>query len=228
MISRVSASYQFSSAEDPAQAYNLVNVIESETQCVDNLQLADPCQFPLTYFPGTTSPLAAGDVAYEAAALFANNMLYVFNTGTITQLFCYDYTTGETSNACYASDTSSITSSLAVDKNGIPIYMRPSSFTNTIIVCRSFTGDSTWDTIDFDTGLNYNPTILNDNLYNIYLIENNTLVALDVYTVPAVSTILFNVTEGDTILYAAVYHDGVSPTLALCTFTHLIICKIPA
>jgi len=54
------------------------------------------------------------------------------------------------------------------------------------------------------------PIVLNDNLYNIYLVENNnTFSALDVYTGGnATNSTLFTLPAGESIRYAAVYNSG--------------------
>jgi hypothetical protein len=58
------------------------------------------------------------------------------------------------------------------------------------------------------------PFLLNDNLYNIYLADNTTLTALDVYSDnddgSASNTTLFTTRDGEYIRYAAVYNSGSS------------------
>lgn len=217
MLSRVSAMYEIPSG-DPALAYNLVNVIESKSQCTENLDSVNPCNESLTYFPGNTIALPTEGTEYGAAALYAANMLYIFEMTVDTPYITnYDYTTGVMGDVLYLVDFFAITSSLAVDRDGWPIYITKSDLSSEKIVYRAITELSDVDIIGYHTGWAFDATILNDNLYNVYLIENNTFLALDVYTVPAVSAVLFSTPVGENILYAAVYHDGFSPTVYYTT-----------
>lgn len=215
MISRVSATYQIRSP-DPALAYNLVNVIELQAQCTADLQNANPCNTSMTYFPGTTTALPVG-TDYGAAVLYADNLLFIFDTTLDPYLRNYDYTTGLINDNIYQVDYFAIPTSLAVDRDGWPVYVAKSDFSSDKIVYRAFIDDSTVDLISFNTGWQYDITILNDNLYNVYMIQNNTFLSLDVYTVPAVSTVMFSTAADERILYAAVYHDGAVPTVYYTT-----------
>ena len=231
MISRVAASYQSPSYGYPALAYNLVNVMETQKECKSNMAATSPCNTSMLYYPGTATDFspAKGDT-FGAAAMFGTNLVYVFSSeSAYSNIISYDYSRGQYGTLGITSNYYAQPNTLAVDRNGYPIYVALQYYSSTTLqVYRAYFSDNTVDTIAFDTGSSF-VLVFNDNLYNIYystrgnaplldLNANETFsygafYALDVYTSPAVSTLLFNLTAGETLLYAAVYNNGSSPTV---------------
>lgn len=215
MLSRVSASYQVPSAVDPSLAYYLVNVVESESQCQNDLQVADPCSLPLTYYPGVTSPLFNDLNVYGAVAMFSEDLLYIFDiTSTHSEpIDKYDYTTGTFSSLEFnlAAGIFVDQSSMAMDCYGNAVFVMNVYSVKQI----GSTGDG--PVVELDFVWTDELLILNDNLYNMYLIAGQEFLTLDMYTQPGATTVLFDVGVNDTIVYAAVYHDGVSPLVYYTT-----------
>jgi hypothetical protein len=84
MISKVTTSYEIASPTgyDPAQAFQLVNVIESKSQYEADYSAADPCNQPLVYFPGETMDLFPGRyIRYGGAAFYGVDMVNLIITG---------------------------------------------------------------------------------------------------------------------------------------------------
>ena len=214
MISRVTASYQSPSYGYPVLAYNLVNVMETQQTCKKNVEATSPCDTPMLYFPGTATDFSTDGEILGAATMFGTNLAYVFSTrSTFPYIVCYDYSRGQYDNQYISSNYNAQPNTLAVDRNGYPIYVTlESSSGTTMLVCRAEFYDDVQGTINFDTGSS-SVKVFNDNLYNIYYATNDSFYALDVYTSPAVSTLLFNFNAGETLLYAAVYYNGTSPTV---------------
>eukprot|EP01032_Pedospumella_encystans_P026293 gene26293-29699_t len=77
MISKVTNTYTTRSNTDPTTSYYLVNIIESKSQCQNNLAAADPCNTPQTYIPGQSSPprFAAGTY-FTAVGMYGNDLVY--------------------------------------------------------------------------------------------------------------------------------------------------------
>lgn len=229
MISLVTATYQINTAADPSLAYNLVNVMESATECSDNLQEASPCDHPLTYFPGSapaTIEYSTGTV-FGAVALFGANLTYTWvrQSDSYVYLAVYSYVDG--SLGIVETPNMVSTTSLAADAGGNPVYI--ATMDGYAQLCR--TNPSNALEVLYNTEQPYTPMVLNDNLNNIYIVLNNTFTAVDIYSHPAESTLIFNVSVSDEILYAAVYNSGnalvvyyvtVASSAAgeLCTFLH--------
>lgn len=212
MISKVSEAYQLPATYISTLSYNLINVAELGSQCVQDLAVADPCGSPMNYYSGTEEPMYDYLTAdtYGAAALYSINKAYVYTTVFgVVQITSYDYSIGDYYDLNPVNHT--ITSSLAVDNTGSPIYLtRVDPGSTTVLVRRIRPVDALVYTIDAG---NSDPVILNDNLYNVYVVLNTTFVALNIYAQPAVATELFALAEGDNILFAAVYHDGSAATV---------------
>lgn len=207
--------------DDPELAYNLVNVMELKPECESDIAAADPCSAPMTYFPGTVNELWPAGTLFGAAAMYKGTNVFVFDKTLRASITNYNYSNGQYKKDVAALQDSPITSSLAVDRNGEPIYLAMSSQYSTVMVYRAplQTSDSV---LAYNTGVPY-ANILNDNLYNIYYTTNTTFVYLDVYNTdnsgPIDATVMFTVADGDIILYAAVYHDGASPTCTTILLT---------
>lgn len=211
MISRVTGTYQIPSSLDPSLAYNLANIMESKSQCESDLQVANPCGTPMVYFPGTASSFGAPGTAYGAAAIFHEHVVYMFDTSDAEiTINSYDYSTGTYFSGEFYPVPVPITTSLAVNKFGSPIYLSRSLNSSTVQVRQADPADISL--AEFENG-SPNTIILNDNLYNIYVAVNNTFIYVNIYAHPVVSTVIFSLAEGDNILHAAVHHDGSSPTV---------------
>lgn len=218
MISRVTSDYQIATTSDPSFAYNVVNVMESSLECQDNIQATEPCEYPLTYFPGTAVALNMEGRVYGAAALAADDSAYYFEVWTNypANVDKYLYTTGQLGDSPIIESTSTNviqTNSLAVDRNSYAIYVASEGAVNaTIFRAPPEDERDTLDLIQFNTGA-AQATVFHDNEYNIYYAAGVSFCSLDVYVSPAVSTVLFNLTAGDSFLYVAVYFDGLIPTV---------------
>jgi hypothetical protein len=211
MISKVTTSYelQSSTGDDPAQAFQLVNVIESKSQYEADYATADPCSQPLVYFPGETIDLFPGRyIQYTAAAFYGPDMAYIVTTGLESGIMYMNYTIGRFDAAPLPGYM--LTSSIAIDAKGYAMTL-------------GNYGDGTYGVYRVEVNITTNkyvnlinvtdviaPLILNDNLYNIYLAEHDTFTALDVYSSPASNTTLFTTRDGEFIRYAAVYNSGSS------------------
>lgn len=221
MISRVTESYQYPSKTDPALAYGLVNVIETKAQCVSNFESSDPCSQPLVFFPGTYTARDTTGADYRATALYGDEFAFVLDESGLPMFYNYNFTTGTIEQDEYmleysyhGQDTFVVaTNSFAVDRDGYPIFASSTEDDTLKIIFRSSPEGSGANQIAFNTDWYGDITILNDNLYNVYMIQNNTFLALDVYSTPAVSTVVFTLPVGQNIVYAAVFHDGDAPTV---------------
>jgi len=110
--------------------------------------------------------------------------------------------------------------SLAMDRVGNPMFLASLFGTGKITVFRGFPSPdaSIFNSIKvYTTELTNGVTILNDNQYNIYLIEGSRFVTLDVYTSPAQATELFSVSGNYSIRFAAVYYADEGPTVYYMT-----------
>lgn len=210
MISRVTANYQVDSTSLPVLAYDVVNVMQSKSQCQASLAAANPCDKPLLPFPGTAESVRATGDVYGAAALYGDRWAFALKSSEGLQLVVfYDYTTGAYGDSDFGVSNLQ-TNSLAVDSYACPIYVATDGGP-TARIYRNVLHNLTLDAINFDTGVP-EAMVYNDNLYNVYYTTNNSMYALDVYSIPAVSTLLFSLAEGDLFLHVAVYNDGTTPT----------------
>jgi hypothetical protein len=209
MISKVTASFQISSesGKDPSQEYDLVNIIESKSQFEQDIAAADPCSLPLTYFPTEDVSSGSFDATYGAMTMRGENMAYVFNTHT-EEIVSYNYSVGTQSSLPV--DFSPIMTSLAVDRDGYAIFLHPGDKETKVVYRKDVIENHEAEAI-YSFELATTPLVLNDNLYNIYLVQNNTFTALDVYSdYTATNTTLFTLTDAQYILHAAVYNSGSS------------------
>lgn len=216
MISKVSATYNYVPVNNSQlnYAYDLVSVIETEADCQNNLAAADPCGEPLTYFPGTSTVTFDSSHVIGAGVMYGNRSSIVWDTADGYPLLTnYDYTSGQTSNILIVK-SGAVTASLAVDVDGYCIYIRDNNGDREVY--RAATTANASAPI-FALSLDYNPVILNDNLYNIYLLQNNTFVYMNIYDNNPQEYNLFSISATDAILCAAVYHNGVSPRVYYST-----------
>jgi hypothetical protein len=212
MISKVTASYEVLTESEPTLAFSLVNVIESRIQYEQYYATADPCNHPLLFYPGETVDRIDddGDVQLSAAVLCGSDMvIYTASAADTQELHYYNYTTGI--NQPYTLPFSALPGSVAVDADGSAILLGSDS-AGAYDVYR-VTEDRDLYSLPAEKLYTFPsptaPIVLNDNLYNIYLVENNTLSALDVYTGGnATNTTLFTLPAGEFIRYAAVYNSG--------------------
>jgi hypothetical protein len=214
MISKVTATYEVaaSDTQEPVQAYQLVNLIESKAQYEADYAIADPCAQPMQYFPGTSKPLFQGQaVHYGASVMYGSDLAYIFTEEDTQQgIMLMNYTAGKFGGS--APNLTMLTHSIAVDVDGSPIVLSGTG-SNTYGVFRIYTHLKDSSEL-YSIALEYPPIILNDNLYNIYLAEHDTFTALDVYSDnsdgSASNTTLFTTRDGEYITYAAVYNSGSS------------------
>jgi hypothetical protein len=216
MISKVTDSYEIVSEAgygSASQAFQLINVIESRRQYETDYAIADPCSKPLAYFPGTRDNLyMAMDVTYGAAALYADDTAFVAVSGASPIILRMNYTSGSSESYWLSADM--LMNSLAVDADLQPIFLATESagvYGVYRLVINS--DDSTEEVQIYSTAQPFEPIILNDNLYNIYLAENTTFAALDVYSdsttgTASINTTLFTTRAGEYITHAAVYNSG--------------------
>jgi hypothetical protein len=215
MISKVNQVYteEADLSTLPSFEYYLVNVMEIASQYEHAVTKLDPCIAPQQYFPGTfTDPFADALVDIGGITLYGNDMAYatmVAASATPTIAY-YNYTSG--SFVSYFCNPSIVLGSLAVDRDGYPIYLSFDRF-GVYNVWRSVpTPDEVggeFDELIYTTTQSSHVTILNDNRYNIYLVLNTSVFSLDVYD-NAGMTKLFAVGGDDTIKHAAVYSSGTS------------------
>jgi len=219
MISYASATVTIPATVDPSMEYNLVDVMESKTECEMNFEQADPCNSqPLAFFPGSAAvpiPYTDGET-FSAVALYGNDLSFYWMSPSPAEVYItsYNSTNGKFDEHMYYVPYETFTSaeSLAVDRNGSPVYIStdPTIDNSPMMVYRS-TKDASAGQMLYDTQQFIVPTVLNDNLYNVYMFINNTFSTVNVYDAPATNTVLFSLNEGTNIAAAAVYHDGVSP-----------------
>jgi hypothetical protein len=217
MISKVTASYEVTASIylDPHQAFQLINVIESRTQYESDYSAADPCSQPLEYFQGSITPIYSGpDLAYGGVALYGEDTLIVANVHLGRNLLFINYTMG-TFNSYYTADIMLI-DSIAVDADGNPLYLAASN-TNEYTVYRLDHGTALGSYTEvelFIVETSFQPVLVYDNLYNIYLVEHDNFTALDVYSdsttgTASMNTTLFSTRAGEYITHAAVYNSGI-------------------
>jgi hypothetical protein len=214
MISKVNAEYEVSSTggQDPSQAFQLVNVIESKTQYEEAYAISDPCSKHLEYFPGTIKDNFLGvNVQFGAGVFYGEGAVYYVATNNVGPKLMYLNVTFGISYP-YLFDFPVLVDSLAVDVDGSPLLISTAGARNYEIY--RFTPDRvSYDytySMVYTVTLSNQPIILNDNLYNSYLAEHDTFTALDVYSSPASNTTLFTTRDGEFIRYAAVYNSGSS------------------
>ena len=218
MISRVTASYQVPTVNEPGLGYHLVNIMESKSECQTDLAVSDPCGSPMVYYPGSETALWSSGATFGAAAMYGNHTVFVYDTTTpIPSIQQYDYTTGTYVDVPAYLDDTVVTTSMAVDRDGYIIYLSSSSGSPPLYMSRT---PNTGNWLMYNTQ-SAQVRVLNDNLYNVYAIVNNhNFTAVDVYSDPTVSSVLFSTPDGDDILHAAVYHDGTSPTVYFYTYNY--------
>jgi hypothetical protein len=207
MISKVTASFQISSesGEDPSQEYNLVNIIESKSQFEQDIATADPCQLPLTIFPTEDITSGSMDVKYGAMTMRGEMMAYAFDVFA-EKIISYNYSVG-TQKSAYV-DYTPIMTSLAVDRDGYAIFLHEGNQYTKVVYRKDIIENHEAEEI-YQFEQSSTPLILNDNLNNIYLGQNTTFTALDVYSgYTATNTTLFTVPAGQEIVHAAVYNSG--------------------
>lgn len=77
MISKVTNTYTTRSDTDPTTSYYLVNIIESKSQCENNLANADPCNTPQTYIAGDSSPpMTSAGIYFTAVGMYGYDRTY--------------------------------------------------------------------------------------------------------------------------------------------------------
>jgi hypothetical protein len=215
MISKVTASYEIVSEGMygiASQAFQLINVIESKAQYQADYAIADPCSQPLEFFPGNRNTLYSSfDVTYGAAALYMEDTAYIALDIVGPTILRMNYTNGEFET--YAINTGMSINSIAVDADMHPIFIA-TELSGAYGVYRLKVAPSgyTAEVLLYNVTTRSAPIVLNDNLYNIYLAENTTFTALDVYSddSSASNTTLFTTRDGEYITYAAVYNSGSS------------------
>lgn len=197
----------------PSFEYYLVNVMEIASQYEHDVTQVDPCSSPQQYFPGTfANPFPTELVDFGGVTLYGADMAYMTATWSTPTINYYNFTAGTFTS--YHCKTTILVGSLAVDRNGYAIYIAYISWLNSeefgifraMPDANGVNGDA--DEMLFNITTTTLPVaLLNDNLYNIYLVMNTSVIAVDVYG-SAGMTVLFHLGAGDTIQYAAVYNSG--------------------
>eukprot|EP01032_Pedospumella_encystans_P010517 gene10517-12284_t len=214
MLSKVTASYQYANDSNfisAILAYNLVNVKETQEHNGVNLAAAQPCNQPMTYFGGDAVPLFDKGETMGALAMFNDRVIYWINANR-KEVYAYEYQGGHFYKIGGFDDLDLVTSTMAVTRLGQPLnVVRNGNQTRSIY---RFSGD--YQPL-YDTGLNYDPILVNDNHYNLYLLEQDRFVFLNITAAPITETVLFQLTSGEILKSASVYHDGVNPYVYFTT-----------
>jgi len=179
MISRVSLTTVATVTSEPSNSSSLVNVMESKSQCEANLKAAHPCSYQPTYIAGNSDKIHYDPTVFVNLALFGNCALFLDQSGDLNS---YDYTTGTKSNVGYSGYSSS-SSSMAVDAQGITYIIDntaecgPSQSSCIIALNTSDDGEAGIGHVftNFSNQLN---GIINDNAYNLYVFDNQTVYSL--------------------------------------------------
>jgi hypothetical protein len=215
MISKVTAAYEVPSVSgyDPAQAFQLINVIESNAKYEADYDLSDPCAQPLEFFPGEITPVLQNNgVVYGAGVFYGDDAVYYLaSTGDGALLMRLNITNG----AFFLDSFDVLTESIAVDAEDRALLLSSNGEDHYAVyrfvpdfASRTFSREEIYTVTS-----SFEPIILNDNLYNIYLAEHDTFTALDVdsgINGTASNTTLFTTRDGEFIRYAAVYNSGSS------------------
>lgn len=181
MISKVTNSFTENSVTDPTTSYNLVNIIESQSQCVQDLTTADPCATPQTFIPGSASTwLPDIAVLYVATAFYGNDLAYMFDYGG--HAYTYNYTDGTiASNNTGAPVYDFQNNFVGVDNLGQVYFLQRFNDWNcfsTICVIQAASVPSNEASVVATYDILYHG-IINDNLYNLYLYTNTSVYAVD-------------------------------------------------
>jgi hypothetical protein len=225
MISKVTASYEIVSPDSyrgASLAFQLINVIESKAQYEADYAIADPCSMPLEFFPGNrNTPYESFDATYGGATLYMKDTALVALTLVGPAILIMNYSSGAFVNYGINADMS--INSIAVDADLHPIFLAAESASVYRVYRLVVNQDgSTDEVLIYSTTQTFEPIILNDNLYNIYLAENTTFTALDVYSdsTAAMNTTLFSTRAGEYITHAAVYNSGSTLKVYYINNTH--------
>lgn len=214
MLSKVTASYRYvnqSSFISTLLAYNLVNVQETQKISLHNFATAKPCDQPMSYFGGDSVPIFEKGEELGALTMFSDHVIYTININR-KEVYAYEYLGGYHYIVGVFHGLDLVTNTLAVTKLGQPLcVVREASQNRTIYI---YTGTNI---PLYDTGLTYDPILVNDNHYNLYLIEDDRFVFLNITASPITETILFQLTNGEVIKSASVYHDGIDPHVYFTT-----------
>jgi hypothetical protein len=217
MISKVSAAYSIVSDDgfgSVSQAFQLINVIESRLEYQVDYAIADPCSKPLEFFAGNREILyKASDVTYGGVSLYMEQLAFIAMSNVGATVLKINYTSGHFATFAITADMSIYSIAVDVDSNAMFIATE-SSGAYGVYRLDTFLDQIATEVLLYNVSLPYEPIILNDNLYNIYLAENTTFTALDVYsdsttgTAAATNTTLFSTRAGEYITHAAVYNSG--------------------
>lgn len=208
MLSKVSASFQYANRTgifSTLLAYNLVNVIQTEEQSRTNLALAKPCSSQLSYFGGEGVPLFEKGEELSALSMFSDRAVYWINANR-KEIYAYTYPDGFYYVVGSLVGMDLVTNTMAVTKLGQPLCLvRNANNTRTIYIY-----NGVYEPL-YDTELHYDPVLVNDNFYNLYMIQRDRFVFVNLSSTPITETTLFQLPNGEIIKSASVYHDGVDP-----------------
>lgn len=208
MLSKVTASYRYvnqSSFISTLLAYNLVNVKQTQEMSLSNFATAKPCDQPMSYFGGSGVSIFERGEELGALTMFSDHVIYTINANR-KEVYAYEYLGGYHYIVGVFHGLDLVTNTLAVAKQGQPLcVVREANHNRTIYI---YTGINI---PLYDTGLSYDPILVNDNYYNVYFIAADRFVFLNITATPITETTLFQLTNGEVIKSASVYHDGINP-----------------
>lgn len=209
MISKVTASYQLASSdgEFTILAYDLVNVAESKSQFEEDINSADPCSQPLVYFPGSSSTLAFNGVTFYAAAMYKSEFAFANSFGNVDGILVLSISEGTKTTFYPSSGNKDF--SIAAATNGALVYtsyMGSDMYTMYTAVLTN----GVFSEIELMQLNDVPQLLLNDNVYNVYLLSNFTFYMVNMNdALPATLTTLFSIpNNGEQVLNAAVYNSG--------------------
>lgn len=219
MISKVTNSYDESLPlhTDMAQVYNLINIMQSKSQCVANLKTADPCAYQQSFFPGTSREVQPDQRYTVAVAIFDDEVAFYLTKNGIMRV--YDYKSGQVfPGDCDVPILDTIganqfaqTISMGVDNKLNTYFSSGFDGINSSISQFNFTSLSC--AIFYSFVGNLDLSVFNDNFYNVFVLANHTTVyILDVYSLPATTTLLFQDDDGIEAIAAHFEFEDFEPT----------------
>lgn len=216
MISKVTASYEIPSNTDPAMAYQLVNVIESKSDFEEDMRTADPCSHQLLYFPGTVeAPFDGVSATYGGVAFYKSEMAFVMTTLYAPMIMFYNYTYG--TYDMYEPVSGTLVNAVAIGRTEhfSVVYLRSTGIEGAFEMYEVEVRSSGYYSENMVTQFTmllpsseFQPRVLNDNHYNIYVMGNDTIYSVNIYgeLLPPLVP-LYTLQSGAAFHRAAVHND---------------------